>query len=661
MIEKKTLCSTHDLTVGYGKKKIVENISFSLHAGEIIALIGPNGCGKSTLLKTLTRELPPISGDIHLGEKDISDCNVKEIAMRLSIVTTKRIHPGMMTCQEVVETGRYPYTGRMGFLTQSDRAIVQKAMEDTNTTEFATADFETVSDGQRQRVMLARALCKEPKVLLLDEPTTFLDIRYKLEFFDALKRMAAQRGIGVIVSLHELSYVEELADTVICIKDHRVHRMGIPQEVMNPAYVSELFGVSKALFERYERPEEQFIQKGGKKLRLGYTTGSCAAAGAFAAGAMLLSGERYENISLTAPDGRNLHVPVAKVKKMEESRATAVVIKDAGDDHDVTDGIEIVTSVTLTEKDIVILGGEGVGTVTKDGLNQPIGKPAINDGPRQMITAALKHMAEECGYTGGFEVTISVPKGVEIAQKTFNARLGIEGGISILGSTGIVEPMSERALLETIRAEISVKTKEGQNVLLFTPGNYGRDFAKDAYGIDIETGIKCSNFIGEAIDMASVYGVKRILLIGHIGKLVKLGSGIFQTHSKTADGRMETLAVCAIEAECPTEVVKKLLSFQTTEAAIDYMEETGCLKEVMGCLMKRINRNLEMRCGCLTPQSRMQENLSCENRQGDDKQQKLQKPQKIQIEAILFSCEKGELGRTTGAGDLLREIAQAFR
>ena len=598
MNKEKEILTTAQLSVGYGKKEVLTDVMLSLHPGEIMAVIGPNGCGKSTLLKTLMRELQPLCGTVYLEEKDLSHYKEKELAKKLSMVSTKRVHPGMMTCKEVVESGRYPYTGPMGMLSEKDKEIVAHTMLVTKTSDLAEKDIETVSDGQRQRVMLARALCQEPEILILDEPTTFLDIRYKLEFFDVLKRLAKEREIGVIISLHELSYVEKVADTVVCMKDHRIDRITSAQNFFSLEYLCNLFGGEEALYEKYTSLQrEAFVYKGQKKLKLGYTTGSCATAGAMAGAKFLLAKERMEEMMLETKDGQKMPIPIDSINQTGKDCVMTSVKKNAGDDTDITDNMDVITTVTLIKEGIVIRGGKGVGIATKPGLNQPVGEAAINDGPRKMIAQVLRDVADENDYTGGFWVEISIPHGEEIAKKTFNPRLGIEGGLSVLGSTGLVEPMSEVALLETIRTEISVKTAGENKNLLLTPGNYGRDFAKEAFAIDLETGVKCSNFIGEAIDMAVSYGAKKVLLIGHIGKLVKLGSGIMNTHSKVADGRMETLAVCALEAGVSADLVRELLQCTSTQEAILQLEKKQAKEAVMECLLRRIKRQLDLRSG----------------------------------------------------------------
>ncbi|MCM1467544.1 MAG: cobalt-precorrin-5B (C(1))-methyltransferase CbiD, partial [Alistipes sp.] len=296
----------------------------------------------------------------------------------------------------------------------------------------------------------------------------------------------------------------------------------------------------------------------GKKLRCGYTTGSCAAAAALGAAKILLAGETVESVDLELSGEITLNLPLEDIEKTDRW-VRCGVRKDAGDDKDVTDKILVCAVVSKTDKGIVIDGGTGVGRVTKKGMDQPVGAAAINSAPRGMIERTLLRLCGDLHYDGGLKVVIEVPEGEAAAAKTFNPRLGIEGGISILGTSGIVEPMSKQALIDTIRTEIQMKKAEGKRYLLITPGNYGLDFVRGNTALHAENAVKCSNYIGETLDMACEAGFEKVLLIGHIGKLVKLGSGIMNTHSRCGDGRMETLAACGIEAGVERDILLSVL------------------------------------------------------------------------------------------------------
>jgi len=373
---------------------------------------------------------------------------------------------------------------------------------------------------------------------------------------------------------------------------------------------------------------EKYVYKNQKRLRCGYTTGSCAAAAAKAAALLLIGGIRPETVELETPSGQKLFLEVEDIRE-EEGRVSCAIRKDSGDDPDVTNGILVYASAEKTKDGIRIDGGTGVGRVTRPGLDQPVGEAAINTVPRRMITAAVQEVCAGQGYEGGIRVVISIPEGEALAGRTFNPRLGIEGGISILGTTGIVEPMSEAALLDTIEVEMKQAAAVGRKWILFTPGNYGMDFLRDELGIDPQKSVKCSNYIGESLDKAITIGFEGLLLVGHIGKLVKLGAGVMNTHSRWADARLETLAASLILAGGEAGTAAALLGANTTEEALDILHGCGWLEKTMETLMEKITYHLEHRTGG-----------------------------KLQAEAVVFSNVYGILGKTKGADILLAELQQ---
>lgn len=340
--------------------------------------------------------------------------------------------------------------------------------------------------------------------------------------------------------------------------------------------------------------QENYIYSGTKKLRCGYTTGSCAAAAAQAAAEMLLTRQSVGTTEIITPKGVRLLLPVHRCELSGE-KALCSVIKDSGDDPDITNGIEVCAEVSLTESGIEITGGKGVGKVTKAGLDQPVGESAINSVPRRMITQALEKVAEMYEYRSGFRVVVSVPGGEELALKTFNPRIGIVGGISIIGTTGIVEPMSNTAIIETIRTEANIRRAEGKKALLLTVGNYSEKYIFENKPQLSEQCVMCSNFIGDAIDIGITLGFDSILICGHIGKMVKLGSGIMNTHSSYADGRMETLIVCGVLAGVENSVLCRLTDCATTDAALDILYENGSARAVLDILTNRIDGYLQAR------------------------------------------------------------------
>ena len=335
-----------------------------------------------------------------------------------------------------------------------------------------------------------------------------------------------------------------------------------------------------------------YITKGGKTMRCGYTTGSCAAGASQAAVKMLLTGCPVETVELDTPKGIRLTLEILNAE-ISDGRARCAVQKDSGDDPDITNGILIYATAEKTEIGIEIDGGEGVGRVTREGLDQPVGAAAINSTPRRMIREQVESVCAECGYEGGIRITISIPDGAELAKKTFNPRIGIIGGISVIGTSGIVEPMSNAALVDTIKLELSVLSASGAKGVLLCPGNYGETFARESLGLSMKKQVSTSNFIGDAIEAAVGYGFKRILLVGHIGKLVKLGIGLHNTHSAYGDGRMETLIACALECGADIGLLKYILNCVTTDAALEAIGAAGLLEPVMAVLGRRIQACLE--------------------------------------------------------------------
>lgn len=369
-------------------------------------------------------------------------------------------------------------------------------------------------------------------------------------------------------------------------------------------------------------------------MRYGFTTGSCAAAAAKAAAYMLLSGRQKNTITIETPKGIPYTADILEITRGEKAVRCAVR-KDGGDDPDITSGTLIFAEVSLTEhkgaqatndflqgqtlqsdaNDVVpvtdrntknvneedtrirIDGGIGVGRVTKPGLDQPVGNAAINHVPREMITKEVLEVCKLLDYRGSLYVEISAPEGEEIAKQTFNPRLGIVGGISILGTSGIVEPMSNQALLDTIRVELNQRRAEGFDYVAVAPGNYGLDFMKKAYHYDLDRSVKCSNFIGATIDMAVECGFTRMLLTGHIGKLIKVAGGIMNTHSKEGDCRMELLAAFAIHEGAGVDVATRILDCVATEEAVRLLREAGKQQEVMDYAMERIMFYLNKRAG----------------------------------------------------------------
>ncbi|WP_347295570.1 cobalt-precorrin-5B (C(1))-methyltransferase CbiD [Enterocloster bolteae] len=405
---------------------------------------------------------------------------------------------------------------------------------------------------------------------------------------------------------------------------------------------------------------DSYIYKNQKKLRWGYTTGTCAAAASLAAAVMLLRGRRMEQVSLTTPKGVRLDL---EVEEMETGKNCVCcgVRKDAGDDPDVTDGLMVYSQVRLPDADsggagdareagddrnacgdyvyekdglrLILSGGVGVGRVTQCGLSCEVGKAAINPVPRQMIFEQVAGVCRESGFKGVLSIEIRVPEALKVADKTFNSRLGIQGGISILGTSGMVEPMSETALLDTIRLELRQRIRKGEKNLLVTPGNYGENFVGTVLGLGLGQAVKCSNFIGSTIDMAVEEGAESILLIGHGGKLIKLAAGIMNTHSSWADGRMEILAAHGAACGAKRELVEQIMEAVTVDEGLRLLEtEDGLREQVMKRVMARLEQYVKRRAGG-----------------------------RLRAEVIVFTNERGILGATTGADDMLLYFTNRLR
>lgn len=375
--------------------------------------------------------------------------------------------------------------------------------------------------------------------------------------------------------------------------------------------------------------KEQYVQRGGKRLRMGYTTGSCAAAAAKAAAWILLTGKDRQDISLMTPKGIELNLPLEDITR-GEGWASCAIRKDSGDDPDVTNGTLIYAKVSrCPEPGIRIEGGLGIGRVTKRGLDQPVGNAAINSVPRKMIAENVGEVMALTDEPGGLWVEISAPEGERLAQKTFNPRLGIHGGISILGTTGIVEPMSEQALVDTIRVELQQRKANGAEYVLLTPGNYGSEFIRDSLKLDVNLAVQTSNFIGDALDICRELDFSGVLLLGHIGKLVKIAGGMMNTHSKFGDCRMEILAAHAGSCSYSPEVLRQILACVACDDALRILESHGGYQPVMDSLISAILTHLQHRAG-----------------------------EKMEIGTVLFSKEYGLLGRSTNAKALIQKILE---
>lgn len=376
---------------------------------------------------------------------------------------------------------------------------------------------------------------------------------------------------------------------------------------------------------------EQYVVKDNQRLRCGYTTGSCAAAAAQRAAAMVLGAvfTDEDKIILDTPKGIRLELEALEPQN-GEGWAGCAIRKDGGDDPDVTNGTLICAKVWKTsEPGITLDGGIGVGRVTKRGLACEVGEAAINPVPRKMILDQVRTVCEEFDYPGGLHVEISVPEGEELARRTFNGQLGILGGISILGTSGIVEPMSEQALIDTIKVKMNVRKADGAEYLIITPGNYGETFLKSHVVLPEPDVIKCSNFFGEALDYSELSGFKGILLVGHLGKLIKVSAGIMNTHSKYGDARMEIMGYHAALAGASKEVLERLITCVTTEDAMDLLEQADLREATIQSILDRLDARIRERVH-----------------------------HSLEIGAIVFTNQQGYLGETEKAPFLRKMLLE---
>lgn len=390
---------------------------------------------------------------------------------------------------------------------------------------------------------------------------------------------------------------------------------------------------------------EEYVIKNQKKLRLGITTGTCSAAAAQAAAMQLLLGVESHAVTLRTPKGMTVSVPVYLLES-DSRKASYKVVKDSGDDPDVTNGTDVCVTVEFVkqrvceQKDgsqdrscaftsesfpyLTLDGGIGIGRVTKEGLEQAVGQAAINHVPRQMIFDAVADVCEKANVCEPLHITVWMPEGETLAKRTFNPKLGIEGGLSILGTSGILEPMSEQAIVATIETEIRQLHAVGEEKVLVTPGNYGQAYASEYLGLDLAKSVKSSNYIGDTIDLAISYGMKDFLLVGNIGKLVKLAAGIFNTHSKVADGRGEIFAVHAAMAGAGANVVQEIYNCINTDRMLDVVEREGLREAVMQSILAAIEKHVAGRVG-----------------------------DTMQFGVIVFSEKYGYLGQTSDADNVL--------
>jgi len=608
--------------------RALDGVNLRISKGKTTAVLGHNGAGKSTLFLNLNGILKPSGGEVFYKKSllDYSRKCLKELRKSVGIVFQDP-DSQLFSASVFQDISFGPIN--LGLPEPVVRQRVEYAMERTGILHLKDKAAHSLSYGQKKRVAIAGVLAMEPEIIILDEPTAGLDPNGVSEIMKLVRELQKELGLTVILSTHDIDMVPLYCDYAYLMDQGKVMLEGTPKEVFDHTallrklnlrlprighlmeilkkedgfdFQDTAYTISEARkaldrlinADPFERKPVDFTVKSGKALRYGYTTGSCAAAAAKAAAIMLIEKHAIKDVVLTLPNGKKLSLPVEDAELLEDE-ARCGMVKDAGDDPDVTHGIKICASVRRTEAGIGIDGGAGVGRVTAAGLACGIGEAAINPGPRRMIRQALDEVKRDHSYEGGFAVEISVPQGAEIAKRTFNERLGIVGGISILGTTGIVEPMSESSIIETIKLELSVRKAKGHKVLLVAPGNYGLDFLKSEFGFDIDRAVKCSNYIGETLDHALYLGFERLLLVGHIGKLVKLGAGVMNTHSKIADCRNEVFAAHGALAGAGRGTVQQIMAAKTTQEIHGILAEQRLAGDVYQSIMEKVRFNINYR------------------------------------------------------------------
>jgi len=493
----------------------------------------------------------------------------------------------------------------LGLSPDAVRERVRRALEAVEIWSLRQAAPHQLSFGEQKRAALAGILALGPEIILLDEPTAGLDPAAASKIMHLLHGLNQKEGLTILMATHDVDLTPLWADRVIVLEEGKILAGGSPAAVFrDPALVrsahlrlpriAHLFEIL-AREDRVALPHlpltigearrmlTGYRRAGGKFLRRGYTTGACAAAAARAA-ALFILGEKPESITVTLPGGRVARIPVGGVERTPEG-VTAWVVKDAGDDPDVTHGARIEATVRLQPGKITVRGGPGVGTVTKPGLAVPPGGFAINPVPLQMIR---ENVAAVLPPGQGAEVVIGVPDGERLARRTLNPQLGIVGGISILGTTGIVEPMSEEAFKLALVPQIQIARGAGMETLLLTPGRRGKTLAQE-HGIPPEAVVLVSNFLGFMLEECARHGLRQVVLWGYAGKLAKVAAGVFHTHNRIADGRGEVVASLAAARGGGAELVRSLLDAATVEGMAGLLAEAG-LERVWDDLAERASR-----------------------------------------------------------------------
>jgi cobalamin biosynthesis protein CbiD len=560
---------------------ILRGISLTIENGQIAVLMGKNACGKTTLLHHLNGCLKPQHGEVFLRGRSISAILPKKVRKMVGLLMQD-------PKDQLHATSVYEYVASgpigLGMAKKVFPKKVKFALEKVKMWEMQEKSLYQLSFGQQKQVAFAKILAMEPKVLVLDDPTAGLDQKTISNFLAILKDLQ-NHGHTIILATHDIDLVPTFASKVIILAEGKVLAEGKPAEVFVQEGLMRSAGLRLPriahLFEILKNKEGWATDSyplsigearkaltgyryfNGKTWRKGYSTGACAAAAAKAAVKCLIDKKAPKNVEVLLPAGKIWKAPLAK-HEINHDSASCCVIKDAGDDPDVTNGLEVWARAEWSNQGIIILGGEGIGIATQPGVGLDIGKPAINKVPMEMIRQEVKHILSESHQ--GVKITISVPEGAKIANRTLNPMLGIVGGISILGTTGIVEPMSEEAFKSSLVPQITKAQAQGFTTVVLVPGRIGYKQALK-FGFLPEQVLMTSNFIGFMLEECVRLGIKGVIILGHIGKLIKIAGGIFQTHSKLADARREIFAACCLEIGADTSIIHAAIKCVTVEEA----------------------------------------------------------------------------------------------
>lgn len=641
----------------------LKGFDIEIERGAKVAFLGANGAGKSTFFLCLNGIHVPDSGTLYIDGKAASydKAGLRELRRKVGIVFQDPDNQ-LFSASVYQEISFGPLN--LGMSDEEADKAVREVMDRMGISGFAERPVHSLSGGQKKQVSIADIVAMDPEIIVLDEPASSLDPKHSAIVENIIEDLT-RRGVTVLVSTHDVDFALRWADRIAVVADGKVLKYAEPEEVFSDDELLRRTNLEKpAVYDIYKellkrglavdgekRPrtasqlkaclnggtgserKNNYVVKNAERLKYGYTTGSCAAAASAAAAEMVLTGQTVPAAIITLPGGEKVTFMVNN-QEIATSSAICSVTKDGGDDPDVTTGLEIFSEVRLSgaagedeESRVSIDGGQGVGRVTRPGLRIKPGNAAINPVPLEMIEKSVRRVLDAHSFKGNAEVIVSVPGGEETAKKTFNPRLGIEGGISILGTTGIVEPMSEKALIDTIKAEIDVHMEADGQKILITPGNFGSDFIKECLGIDISKAVQCSNFIGETLDYIRYRGFKKILLIGHTGKLIKLAAGIMNTHSSYADGRMEIIASHAAICGANPEITGKIMDCITTDEAFDLIKGESFYDQVKDSIVKKAMEHLRFRL-----------------------------KDQCEIQVVMFTTDRENIMKSPGADMLIREF-----